>query len=108
MTTLVNRLNPGDVFVITLVFGVLFLVGTTIVSTVLAVSWRKLRERELVASVVHGMLEAGHDTREIERVLKASGVYHPGRWEDFCNRVASHVEAHKKWCNGSARTSAVS
>ncbi len=100
MSGLLNRMSPDDVFVVTLVFGILFLVGTTIVSTVVAVSWRKLRERELVASVVHGMLDAGHNIAEIERVLKASGVYQPRRWEDFCNQVASHVKTHRKRCGG--------
>lgn len=107
MSAILNRMSPNDLFVLSIVFGTLFLVGMTIISTVLALSWRRLRERELVASVVHGMLDAGHDTAEIERVLKASGVYQPGRWEHFCNTIASHAKTHRKRCRGWTSPSAV-
>ncbi len=48
------------------------------VTAIIAKTWRNLREREMTTSVVHGMLDAGFSTNEIERVLKASGKNHVG------------------------------
>ena len=48
-------------------------VGLIAIVAVIA-NLRKLREQELMASVVHSMVEAGFSPADVERVLKTAGM----------------------------------
>ncbi|MGD9855872.1 MAG: hypothetical protein AB7U20_13080 [Planctomycetaceae bacterium] len=76
-------ISGPDRFVLLLVSVVMATTMLMVVANVGFCQWRKVREREAAANLVHDMLAKGFSTEEIERVLSGAGIAKPGRHGGF-------------------------
>lgn len=74
MSQFLDPLSGGERFILTLVSVVMATTMLIPITTIAFSNWRKVREREATAALVHDMLERGLSTQEIERVLAGAGI----------------------------------
>ncbi|MCA9025204.1 MAG: hypothetical protein KDA86_08330 [Planctomycetaceae bacterium] len=72
MTEFLAPVSGDDRFALLVVSVVMFTSVLIPIASVGFVQWRKVRERETAAGLIHDMLARGCSTEEIERVLQSA------------------------------------
>lgn len=78
---LLDRMSPGDILPV-LIVGMAMLTAVIVsLSATIMTNWRKVRERQIVASLIQDMLDRNMSPSEIQQVMglwaKASGSKTP-------------------------------
>jgi hypothetical protein len=98
MSALLERLGSTQITDLIIIFGGFIFATIMVLSIVITINWRKVKERELAASIVDSLLASGHTVEDVERVLKATGLRTPHPLEhvgDTVCRVQARWQSHR-------------
>ena len=74
MTEILSRLSSGDLAMLLLLSMLMFTLLVVVLSRFGLGAWRRVREREMAASIVHNLAERGVPPTEIIQILEAAGL----------------------------------
>lgn len=74
MTEILTRMNGGDLTAFLTVSVVVIATLVAGLGSAALTAWRRLREKEMAANIVHNLAERGVPAAEIMQVLEAAGL----------------------------------